>query len=645
MSTGQRHYEKDFRRLANIIEGARIGTWEWNVQTGETVFNEMWADFVGYTLDELEPVSIDTWIKLAHPEDLKRSEELLRQHFAGESPWYDSRCRMRHKDGHWIWVHDRGKVISQTADGQPLMMFGTHTDITDIMRSEQALRAEEAKYKALFEQSLLGIYLHDLDGRILDVNDMACSQSGFTKEELLQRTVFDNHPQNPEPANLSRDDIKKQWKHWQVGRRVIVEAVHQRKDGSAYPVEISTGTVCINDAIYMLAIVQDLTERKKASESLLRLQRFESLAILAGGIAHDFNNLLSGVFGNIDLAIDSSRDPQVTFFLERAMGVVSQARGLTQQLLTFSQGGTPDKKIQPIEPVVRKTTEFALSGSNVSCSFHFSDDLWHCSFDKTQIGQVIENIVINARQAMPGGGRVMLRAENFSGDSPPKGLKPGRYIHVSIVDRGVGISREAMSKIFDPFYTTKETGHGLGLATSFSILQRHGGTIEVESTPGEGSTFHIYLPASKTSGGEKPKEESREHHGSGRILIMDDEPIIRDTLRAMLESFGYEVVEAQHGEEAIEILKRNDNTGRPFRAMFFDLTVPGGLGGKAALEKIRELGVTPTAFVLSGYSDDDVMTHPQKFGFAASMRKPFTMREIAEVLTRYLKANGNKGDG
>lgn len=625
----------EFWRLASIIEGARVGTWEWNVQTGETVFNEIWADFLGYTLEELAPVSIETWMRLAHPDDLERSTAKLQRHFAGALPWYDCRCRMRHKDGHWIWVHDRGKVITRTPDGKPLMMFGTHMDISGIMQVEQTLRANEAKYKALFEQSQLGIYLHDMEGRIIDVNEMACQQSGYTRQELLQRSVFDNHPPTLDSSNLRRDVIIGQWKQWQIGQRLVLEGAHQRKDGTIYSVEISTGLVRFNDETHLLAVVQDITERKKANESLSRLQRLESLGVLAGGIAHDFNNLLTGVFGNIDLAANSNSDPEVERHLERAMGAISRARGLTQQLLTFSKGGAPDKRAQALEPVVREATMFALTGSDVAYRFDFPTDLWPCAFDKTQLSQVIDNVVINARHAMSGGGEVAVSAENLLVESTSKGLEPGRYVRLSIADRGIGIPQEVISRIFEPFYTTKDLGHGLGLATSYSIIKKHDGIIEAESQPGEGATFHIYLLAAEEIA-SSASSALRDYRGSGRILVMDDEPLVRNTMRLMLESFGHEVVETSQGEEAVDFLVEEERAGRSVRAVFFDLTVPGHMGGRVAIEELRKRGIQTPAFVFSGYSDDVVMVHPEDFGFVASLRKPFRRRLLAEILNRHL---------
>lgn len=622
--------------MKSIIEGARVGTWEWNVQTGETVFNDNWADFVGYTLAELAPVSIETWNKLAHPDDLELSNQKLEDHFSGKSPWYDCRCRMRHKDGRWIWVHDRGKVITRTANGQPLMMFGTHMDITEVMHAEQALRANETKYKALFEQSLQGVYLHDLEGRIIDVNDMACIQSRFTREELLERNIFDSHPTTADTPNLPRKEIIRQWKQWPLGKRMVVEAVHQRKDGTLYAAEISTGSVHFNDSTFMLAIVQDVTERKKATENLIKLQKLESLGLLAGGIAHDFNNLMSGVFGNIDLAVEANSQPEVANFLNRALRSMSRAQSLTRQLLTFSKGGDPVKKTQPLEPVVRDATTFALSGSGVSHHFLLPPDLWQCSFDANQISQVIDNIVINARQAMPGGGTVTISAENRHVDSEPHGLEPGQYVCLSIADRGSGIPREIISKIFDPFYTTKSTGQGLGLATSFSIVKRHGGIIEAESPPGEGATFKIYLPAVDETDNSQYLKQNSNHQGNGRILVMDDESLIRDIVRAMLESFGYEIIEAERGEDAVNIILEDAREGRFFRALILDLTVPGGMGGKKALAQLRKHGITTPAFVCSGYSDDPVIVRPQEFGFSASLCKPFRKQDLAAVLKQHL---------
>jgi CheY-like chemotaxis protein len=307
-------------------------------------------------------------------------------------------------------------------------------------------------------------------------------------------------------------------------------------------------------------------------------------------------------------------------------------------LLTFAKGGAPFQKITFLVPFIQEAAQFALSGSNVSCKFFLAKNLWPCNIDKDQIGQVIDNIVINAQQAMPNGGGIEITAINISlGDKEHPPLTDGNYVKVSIRDSGIGIPKDVMPRIFDPFYTTKTKGHGLGLATCYSIISRHGGCIEVESEPGKGSTFHVYLPASAEA---IVKEEAAiaRHKGSGTILVMDDEEIITDTVRQMLESMGYTVVCKNDGKEALDFYINETRDERQCTAMIFDLTVPGGMGGIEAVKEVRKFDKEIPVFVISGYADDPALKDPANYGFTASISKPFTMEELSEMLEKNMKA-------
>lgn len=379
----------------------------------------------------------------------------------------------------------------------------------------------------------------------------------------------------------------------------------------------------------------DITRRKKAEEALVTAQRLESLGILAGGIAHDFNNLLSGIFGSIAIASELSDNEEAKTYLLQASGSIDRARSLTAQLLTFAKGGEPVKTTGSLSPFIEETVNFALSGSNVSCKFEIAEDLALCEFDRNQIGQVIDNLVINAKQAMSGSGVIEVSAENITvPDNENTKYLPGKYIKITVKDSGTGIPEEVLPKIFDPFFTTKSKGAGLGLATSYSIVKRHGGFIEVKSEIGKGSTFAVFLNAAN---GLIPSENDnieKEHKGFGAILVMDDQEIIRETTGKMLESFGYTVINKEDGASAVEYFENNRSN---IKAMIFDLTIPGGMGGLEAVSKIREINKFVPVFVSSGYADDPVMADPQKYGFTASISKPFTKTELVKVLNRYME--------
>lgn len=379
---------------------------------------------------------------------------------------------------------------------------------------------------------------------------------------------------------------------------------------------------------------RDISEKKRAEQEILRAQKLESLGILAGGIAHDFNNLLTGILGNISLAITALEPThKARGRLEAAAKASSRAQELTRQLLTFSQGGAPIKKTASIGELLRDSVVFALRGSNVKCEFNLPADLWHIEMDEGQIHQVINNLVINAVQAMPDGGVISVSAENLVvvADSGLP-LKPGRFARISIKDTGVGIPQEYLQKIFDPYFTTKEKGTGLGLATSYSVIRKHDGLITVESQIGDGSTFHFLLPASSDILVSEGAAEEKAVSGRGRILVMDDDEVIRDMAGELLTLLGYEAAFANDGYEAIEAYNEARTSGNPFDAVIMDLTVPGGMGGKATMEKLREIDPHIKAIVSSGYSNDPIMADYRKSGFVGVLPKPYSAQDLSKLL-------------
>jgi CheY-like chemotaxis protein len=370
---------------------------------------------------------------------------------------------------------------------------------------------------------------------------------------------------------------------------------------------------------------------------LQNTQKLEALGVLAGGIAHDFNNLLAGIFGYLDMARECLLDgsnAQAGESLEKAGSVFNRAKALTQQLLTFSKGGTPVKKKISINSVLRDMVQFSLSGSSLKAVFDISDDLWICEADVHQIGQVIDNIIINARQAMPLGGEILITARNVSElQNVPQPLTQGRYITIAIKDCGIGIPQEIISRIFDPFFTTKQQGSGLGLATTYSIIKKHGGHIFVESTPGKGSTFTIYLPALPNEIITVTKVSNVLPKISNcSILIMDDEEFIRDIAAIALEELGCDLESVSNAAEAIDCFEKRQSEGKQFDLLILDLTIPGGMGGLGVLQELLKINPTLKAIASSGYSDDPVMANPLKFGFKGKLAKPYLKTALQEIV-------------
>lgn len=398
-------------------------------------------------------------------------------------------------------------------------------------------------------------------------------------------------------------------------------------------------------------LLAHIKERNKMEAELLKAQKLESLGILAGGIAHDYNNLLSVIMANLSLAIQIE-DSEDRVYKERTERVALdslkdaekatlRAKDLTRQLITFAKGGAPVKEFIPdITRLIKDSADFALRGSNVRSEFSIPGDLWPVKADSTQLVQVLQNIIINAVQAMPDGGVVTVTAENMTIgpiDLPP--LKPGSYLKISIKDRGTGIPEEDLGRVFDPYFTTKEMGSGLGLAISYSIVKNHWGHISVDSETGVGSTFSVYLPTStkKEVGKEEDQAPVAEvKDGHGRILIMDDEELIRDIVSRTLREAGYEVESAQNGNEAIDIYLQAQLSERPFDVVILDLTIPGGLGGKDAIKELFELDPEARAIVSSGYSDDPIMEDFEKYGFKGAVAKPYNTEELKRVVEKVI---------
>jgi CheY-like chemotaxis protein len=369
-------------------------------------------------------------------------------------------------------------------------------------------------------------------------------------------------------------------------------------------------------------------------EDLLKAQKLESIGLLAGGIAHDFNNLLTGIIGNLSLAMMYARpDDEIADKLMAAEKAALRAKDLTQQLLTFAKGGTPIKRTSSLAGVIKEIAELALAGSNSRCQLSIPENLWPVEVDEGQISRAINSLIVNANQAMPGGGVIRVLVENtIIGAGPSVPLDAGRYIKMTIQDQGVGIPPEHLSKIFDPYFTTKQKGSGLGLATAYSIIKNHDGYIAVESKLGGGATFTVYLPASDKEMATGAAADEKPVFGQGRILVMDDEEIIREVAGHMLTFIGYEVEFASDGRIAIELYQTARGEGRPFDAVILDLTVPGAMGGKEAIERLLEMDPHVKAIVSSGYSNDPIIAEYRRHGFRGFVTKPYKIQELSQTL-------------
>jgi PAS domain S-box-containing protein len=505
-------------------------------------------------------------------------------------------------------------------------------------KTEDALRDSEQRYRAIVENAYDLIIEINSQGMCNYVSPNCEAVLGYDSTDMLGKSFFDFV--YPEERQALTESF-----HTHIGslQEIDMTCRLQTKQGEwrwfeshIHPFRTSMGKV--NGVI----VTRDITEQKRVEEERLRATKLESVGLLAGGIAHDFNNILTSVFANIGLAKmitakDASSNPSVVERLSAAEKACLRARDLTKQLLTFAKGGTPVKSTTSIASIIGDTVEFALRGSSVRCCLQIPEHVWPVVVDEGQISQVLQNLVINAEQAMPEGGVIEVTVENDSILSPSDlPLKPGNYVRVTVTDQGIGIPQDHLSKIFDPYFTTKQKGSGLGLATTYSIIKRHEGHISVSSALGQGACFTLYLPASsmkETSRDETPNELIC---GKGRILIMDDEDEIQEVLGKMLEHLGFEVDFASEGEKALSDYTDAFQQGSPYVATILDLTIPGGMGGKETLRQIKALHPEAAVIVSSGYSNDPVMGRFQEFGFSGVIAKPYNLLDLSKVLSQIL---------
>lgn len=629
-------------RYRSIVQILTAGVWEYNSQTNLIWCSEEYFSMLGYSSEDLyENGRLDIfsgWANLLHPEDRDAAAKKFFDHVtAKKAEFYDSRFRLRRKDGSYVAIWSRGKIIADRDGGLSDVIIGIHVDVSEHIRQVQRLHESEQRHREIFNATSEAIFIHDLSFRLLDVNDTAVKMYGYPDKETILECSMEElsagfQPYTKNEARLHVDALIK-------GEKKQFEWLCRRFSGELFPTEVALSYSRLGGDERIIAVVRDVSERKKFIESAQRADKLESLGILAGGIAHDFNNLLGGIYGFLELALCTDQSPETRKCLGACLTTMGRARNLTQQLLTFARGGAPDCKAQHFMPFIEDTVRFALSGSNVSCAFEIEEGLAAGNYDRNQLGQVVENIVINAVQVMKESGgslRVKLRNRSFAENEHP-GLISGQYIQISFKDSGPGIPTSILKRIFDPFFSTRPGGHGLGLATSYSIVRNHGGCIDVDTEVGVGSTFHVILPASEKALLLEKTEDGVQHRGHGIVIVMDDEAVIREVLIKTLESFGYTVVTAASGDEVLTMLKDRVVDQDRIAAMLFDLTVPGGMGGVDALAAIRHLGLLAPAFVMSGYSENQAMVSPHSYGFAASLHKPFSMQELANLLNKHLR--------
>jgi PAS domain S-box-containing protein len=505
----------------------------------------------------------------------------------------------------------------------------------ELREAREAMEALLEKYTDLYDFAPVGYLTLDQQGVICEANLAGASLLGMARSALMNRR-FGHFVSSADLPNFDTFLQKAFSSKVRQGCDVTLKV-----EGRP-PLEVELETIAFESGQACRMAVTDITQRKRAEADRLILNKLESTGILAGGLAHDFNNLLTVILLNLELAQRLNLpDEKLACYLDDAMEACSAAGSLTAQLVTFAKGGAPVRKAMLLSGLIQESVQPALSGSNVRCEFSLAEDLWVAEVDAGQIGQVIRGIVLNAREAMPQGGMVLVRAENavLSAQEQPS-LAAGEYVRISIADQGTGIAKDALPKVFDPYFSTKhrgdQKGMGLGLTISHAVVQKHGGAIAVKSEVGVGTTFDIYLPAArKVRAGEKapaPAVVPRR----GRVLVMDDEKVVRKVLGLTLNGMGHEVELAEDGRAAIEAYKKANSLGRHFDVVILDLTVSGGMGGQEAIQELLKIDPDVKAIAISGYVDSPVILEPERHGFKGAVPKPFDVDTLQEILARVM---------
>jgi PAS domain S-box-containing protein len=500
---------------------------------------------------------------------------------------------------------------------------------------EEALRRREATLRSIFLTVPLGIgSLHQWI--LVGGNDFFYKMIGFSQDVIRGRNLSQLF-EDPSDYPKMMEQLRQTLNHEETA---VIETRWRRRDGQVRDMLLKFAPIDRDNLeMDLVFAAMDMSNLRKMELERLRMDKLESLGILAGGIAHDFNNILTIILGNIELVgLELKKQDKNLDRLLEAEQACQRAQHLARQLLTFARGGMPVKKPVNVGELLQDVVTLALSGSHSAVEIFLDDTVWPVEIDEDQIHQVINNILINADQAMPNGGRITIKVENLvvspAGDIP---LPEGSYVKFSFIDQGLGINEKDLAKIFDPYFTTKKFGNGLGLTAAFSIVKNHQGYLTVDSQVGLGTSFHLFLPAAKTAAQpSRAKVSTMPLRGQGRILLMDDEASIRAVLGHMLQKLGYEAVCVRDGEEVLEAYRNALKTYQKFDAVILDLTIPGGLGGKETMELLLQLDPYVQAIVSSGYGDDPIMANYKESGFNSVIAKPYKISELSQVLNNLL---------
>jgi len=631
----------------SIAESAKEMILSYDTEGKLTFVNPAGEEITGYLGDELMTMNISDILAPA-------AIDTLKQHVtagSAENAVFESKLISRDM-----------KLIPVSISASPIIRQGKLHNILLIVRNAEGLKkgaeplaavpkkAEEDKHCLIAGAIRDMVLLFDMDGKISYVNEKGTDLSGYSENELLHKNIADILPADQLQA-LKRRMLAKPVSR---NRKLVMPEIQiVTRSGRPLTLEITASLIMKNDTPSdILILARDLTRHKKMEKEVMRAQKFEALATLAGGLVDSLNNSLTGIMGNIDLALmGSETESRTCKLLSYSKEGCTDIKELIRQFVTLSKRGTLNREIASFGEFLKETVRPLLTESGITCDFLISDDLWPVSYDELQMRQAVRNLILNAAEAMPGGGTVEIRAENLTMPADRKKttlllMEDGDYVKLSVRDRGVGIHESDIGRIFDPYFSTKKMKtrkwRGLGLTTVYSVVRKHSGYIDVESKPGVETVFYLYLPASRDGiPKHKPRTKDEAEPAKGRILIMDDEEIVIDVVGQMLLQLGYEAAFSKNGKEAVESYKRAMSSGNPFDVVILDLHVKEGMGGKITIRELLKIDPGVKAIVSSGYSNDPEMTDFEKYGFSGVVEKPYTIQDLGELLESVYKSDRN----
>lgn len=622
-------YLQNFYKIEQV---ANLGSWIWEVKTDILNWSDKLYEIFGIEKPKFRN-DYKSFLQLIHPEDQDYVNSVLSEEFVVDKNFINYNCRIINQKTDKIRFLNCRVNIVRSKEGKVKKMFGTAQDVTELITIEKLKKETEENYKGLIEFIPYGLAVHS-KGTVLFVNTATIRiLKGNSKDDFVGKNIQEFVHQDSKKIVEERVKILERGEKAPTTNEKFICI-----DGSIIDVEITAMPINYNGKKAILVCFQNISERIKLEQEILKIKKLESIGVLAGGIAHDFNNILTGILANLSLAkILLKKQENVEARIKEAEKAAIRAKDLTYQLLTFAKGGLPILSVASIVNLIKESTKFALRGSKVKSEFSIQEDLWQVDVDEGQIGQVIHNLVLNASQAMQEGGIIRISAENILLLNESKlPLEKGNYVKISITDEGAGIEQQYLDRIFDPYFTTKDTGSGLGLATTFSIIKNHKGYISVSSKVGFGTKFSFYLRALEGAVTKEKVFAKEKIFGKGKILIMDDDEAILSVLFEVLQHIGYEVVAVSNGIEAITEYENSHRNNNKFDAVILDLTIPGSLGGGEVIEKLLQIDLDVKAIVSSGYSNSLIMRDYEQFGFKAIIKKPFNIKELSEVLAKVI---------